>query len=538
MARRTLHALGVFAWLVLAAPTPARGQCRYQTLNHYEFQSEAHFGHSLAVDGDTAAVASRAQLVNEVTILERGALDWRTTQILTIPSLSAAAMALQGDTLLVHARGAVYGHDVVQVYERQGGTWTWVQDLAPDPAAFKSGFGRAIALDGDVAVVGAPVDSREAYHSGAAFVFERKAGTWTQVARLGGGKHTGFLGYSVSVRGEEIALGEPQPIQPTSEVPAVHHYWRNSAGTWLLQDRWDGPWNSRFGSTVMLSPVGELLVGAPDRASGSGVRGTVFVYESVAGNWILEQELATDESGKDSGFGAAIAADRNRIVVGTGKPGTAWKGGHGAHVFERVAGIWTETVYLAAPGPREPKGWAPPPMGNFGWVVALGSEDLLVSAPTEDFAEADRGAVHVYALAPEAENYCGPANLNSTGAPGEIAVAGCATLFETSFGLSATNLPAHEVGVFLAGFAKGFVANVGGSQGNLCIASPLRFDPPVTSDAGGAAQLAIDLYPMIFKGGGTHWPAHGETLVFQLWFRDQNPGPTSNLTDGLAVTFK
>jgi hypothetical protein len=29
----------------------------------------------------------------------------------------------------------------------------------------------------------------------------------------------------------------------------------------------------------------------------------------------------------------------------------------------------------------------------------------------------------------------------------------------------------------------------------------------------------------------------GETWNFQAWFRDMNPGPTSNLTNGLQVTF-
>ena len=29
----------------------------------------------------------------------------------------------------------------------------------------------------------------------------------------------------------------------------------------------------------------------------------------------------------------------------------------------------------------------------------------------------------------------------------------------------------------------------------------------------------------------------GETWNFQCWFRDQNPGPTSNLSDAVSLTF-
>lgn len=30
----------------------------------------------------------------------------------------------------------------------------------------------------------------------------------------------------------------------------------------------------------------------------------------------------------------------------------------------------------------------------------------------------------------------------------------------------------------------------------------------------------------------------GETWSFQGWFRDNNPGPTSNFTDGIEVVFQ
>ena len=35
-----------------------------------------------------------------------------------------------------------------------------------------------------------------------------------------------------------------------------------------------------------------------------------------------------------------------------------------------------------------------------------------------------------------------------------------------------------------------------------------------------------------------HTVLPGDTWNFQAWFRDMNPGPTSNFTDGVAVTFR
>ena len=133
------------AALALAISTPAGAQCRYQTLHHPDFKAEAHFGRAIATDGGTAAVSTQTQSGSDVTIFERDALGWRPVQVLPLISYSGYALALQGDTLLVGSIGPVSGHTVVQEYERQGGTWIWVRDLAPDPPAFDSGFGRAIA---------------------------------------------------------------------------------------------------------------------------------------------------------------------------------------------------------------------------------------------------------------------------------------------------------------------------------------------------------------------------------------------------------
>ena len=50
----------------------------------------------------------------------------------------------------------------------------------------------------------------------------------------------------------------------------------------------------------------------------------------------------------------------------------------------------------------------------------------------------------------------------------------------------------------------------------------VRYSSGTTNDAVTALNLAVQA---------------GETWLFQLWFRDVNPGNTSNFTDGIAITF-
>ncbi len=135
-------------------------------------------------------------------------------------------------------------------------------------------------------------------------------------------------------------------------------------------------------------------------------------------------------------------------------------------------------------------------------------------------------------------NYCST-NQNSTGQAGEMMATGSATAADNNVTLIARNLPSLEFGFFLTSLTQGFVANPGGSQGNLCLAGDLgRYNMPVLqSNASGILAQAIDL-TMTPTGAGPTSILAGETWNFQAWHRDLNPGPVSNLTDGLSILFE
>jgi len=75
---------------------------------------------------------------------------------------------------------------------------------------------------------------------------------------------------------------------------------------------------------------------------------------------------------------------------------------------------------------------------------------------------------------------------------------------------------------------------------NLCLGGSIgRFVGPgqvMNSGASGSFTLTVDLSALPTPTGlVTAQP--GETWNFQAWYRDANPGPTSNFTDAVAVTF-
>ena len=116
---------------------------------------------------------------------------------------------------------------------------------------------------------------------------------------------------------------------------------------------------------------------------------------------------------------------------------------------------------------------------------------------------------------------------------------GTATPTSQDFALRALGLPPGEFVLFLTSATSGNLPGVGGSQGTLCLGSPLgRFAAPgqlTTAGAAGTADLTIDPTNLPLAGGTPIAP--GETWHFQAWYRDANPQPTSNLTDAVAVRF-
>ncbi len=139
-------------------------------------------------------------------------------------------------------------------------------------------------------------------------------------------------------------------------------------------------------------------------------------------------------------------------------------------------------------------------------------------------------------------NFCGPAVVNSTGNSAVIGASGTDVVANNDLVLEASDLPNNSFGFFLTSPMQGFVANPGGSSGNLCLSGSVgRYVGPgqiQNSGGAGAFSLAVDLTLHPTPTGFVS-VAPTETWNFQVWFRDSSGGvPTSNFSDGLEITFQ
>ena len=267
---------------------------------------------------------------------------------------------------------ALYREGFAQVFVGGGGRWRPRQRLLAFDREQGDGFGRAVAVGGDLIAVGAEHDDHGAIsNAGSVYVFVRSGRTWALEEKLTAPDplDEAHFGHSLALDGDTLAVG-------TWATDTVYVY-----------ERGDGSWpepriiralpgqGGNFGHSLALD--GDLLlVGAEWRWSSSLqiTAGGASVFVRNGDEWGLEQELAAGDPANGDHFGSSVAIAGDLIVVGAPYDDDAVNESSGsAYVFTRIDGEWVESQKLV---PFEATPWQ-----QFGWSVAVAGRNLLVGSP-------------------------------------------------------------------------------------------------------------------------------------------------------------
>jgi hypothetical protein len=389
--------VAIWLWMLLAltqGPAPGAGQaCLVDATARLTTPASENLGSSVAIDGDVVVAGSWAD--DEGSVFDAGSASVyrRNGRIWSLEKRFRAldgmqndrfgrAVAVSGDVILVGAElgdGTVPSSDTgsVYVYRFDGSTWSEEAQLAAADADYNDGFGIAVAVDGDVALVGAPRVSGDGFATGAAYVFRYDGSVWIQEARLTAAAPMSgdAFGTAVALDGDLAVIGAGTPFS----TGGVYVYrfdgsaWSEEAQLTAAADYDDG-----FGAAVAVDGD-RVVVGTPGEDDDSIPildRGAAYVYRFDGLAWIEEQKLvASDATGSDFGqlLGYSVALEGDWLAAGA----FSGNGGSGAiyayHRHPEIAEPWFEEGQLVNLGD--------PINSELGASVAIDGTTVVAGAP-------------------------------------------------------------------------------------------------------------------------------------------------------------
>ncbi|UCE38388.1 MAG: hypothetical protein JSW00_03945 [Thermoplasmata archaeon] len=353
------------------------------------------YGVTVALEGDTAVVGAWGDddLGNEsgaAYVYTRAGTTWTEQAKLTAsdggPDMAFGhAVSLSGDTLLVGSPGDIFG--ATYVFERSG--TTWIEQAKMDIGTGINSFGFSVALDGDTAVIGDPIDYVTTGPHGRVFVYLRSGTTWTQQAMLtaSDGQAGDNFGIKVALSGDTILVAANDVDDLGSDAGAAYVYER-SGGAWTETQKLyagDGDAGDHFGTGLSIDGDTAIIGAFFDDPMGTQ-SGSAYAFERSGGVWSEQQKLMASDGANNHYFGGRISLEGDRAVItSNGAP----PGGAG-YIFERSGGIWSEQQKLTASDGV--------PGDLLGFSASLSGDTVLLGAIRSDGLATDSGAAYVFTL--------------------------------------------------------------------------------------------------------------------------------------------
>ena len=202
------------------------------------------FGRSVSLQGDTALIGTccdlemgfQAGAAYVYRFDPDGSGQWIQEQKLVASDgddndIFGWSVSLDGDVALIGAYGDNLGPVIdagsAYVFRFNGSQWVQEQKLTASDAAIGDFFGWSVSLQGDLAVIGAPLDDDYASASGSSYVFTFDGKQWNETAKLRYEQvqevHT--FGISVATDGEHVLVGANfTTVDEQAEAGAAYVY--------------------------------------------------------------------------------------------------------------------------------------------------------------------------------------------------------------------------------------------------------------------------------------------------------------------------
>jgi hypothetical protein len=305
-------------------------------------------------------------------------------------------VSLDGDRLVISAHLsdlAATNAGVVYTYHRTPDGW--VQDarlFASDPTAGAL-FGHTHCLRGDLLVVGAPRQSSPLFEAGAAYVYRLGPAGWQFEAKLVPTNPASgdMFGLGVGLDGDRVVVGAWEAHRGGCVDAGTVYVFQRVGDTWTQVQELLTPHPTTGGhfGVRLAAKDGRLLVGASVEAvEGHGVPGAAYVYEWDGSAYTLGARLVAPDGLSNDLFGSSVAIDGDLAVVGAELDDNAANASGSAYAFLRRADGWHHAGTLTAADTSA--------LAMFGAWVATDRGRIVVGAPFHESSSVPTGKAYVF----------------------------------------------------------------------------------------------------------------------------------------------
>lgn len=216
--------------------------------------------------------------------------------------------------------------------------------LTATDAAKGNWFGYSVTVSGDVAVIGASLDDDAESDAGAVYAFIRSGEKWEGSAQLTASDATAGdnFGYSVAVNGDVAIVGAPWEgfyENDTGYWPGAAYIfvrngerWEERAKLTASDDATENEFGPCFGWSVAIS--GDVaIIGSPFDEDAGDFSGSAYVFVRNGDMWVQKKKLTANDAAAGDRFGWSVAVSGDVAIVGSTSEGTDY-------------GDWSGSAYI------------------------------------------------------------------------------------------------------------------------------------------------------------------------------------------------
>lgn len=208
--------------------------------------------------------------------------------------------------------------------------------LTPTTGGTPFVFGNAVGVSGTTGIVGSTGESTNGSFSGAAYLYNLTTGQELFTLHPNDGDDFDVFGFGVAIDGAVAIIGAPQNDDFGDNSGSAYLFDVATGQQQIKLIPNDSQFGDKFGFSVALDG-GLAVIGAPEDSDNGNFSGSAYIFNAVTGQQLFKL-LPADGQFSDN-FGMSVAISGNTVIVGSWHDDDLGNGSGSAYLFDATTGL-------------------------------------------------------------------------------------------------------------------------------------------------------------------------------------------------------